>query len=278
MNARHPAGLTRDDVVFCTGTTRGVDFTTKARTARAAGFTAISMRPAEYDAMLADGFTPRGVRSFLADLDLRIAELDPVMTWLPGAEAPSRMHAVDDVLDIAQMVEPDCVSVLVPVGASLDLGEATEAFASLCDRGHDAGVRMAIEFFAWSPLHSLIDTWTIVRDAGRANGGMIFDNWHHARRGGTIDDLGLVDLTRVWGVQISDAPLLAVLDDLAAECRDHRLWPGHGELPLTELVCALRAGGCDAPLGIEVFGDASDEHTAAERARIAYRTLLPLTT
>jgi sugar phosphate isomerase/epimerase len=269
--------LTTDDTVFCTGTTRGVDFATKARTARAAGFTAISMRPAEYDAMLTEGFTPDGVRSFLADLGMRIAELDPVMTWLPGAEAPARMHAVDEVLTIAQVVDPDCVSVLVPVGAALDLGAATEAFAALCDRAHDAGVRMAIEFFAWSPLDTLLDTWTIVRDAERPNGGMILDTWHHARRGGTVADLRLVDLSRVWGVQIADAPRLPVVDDLAAECRDHRRWPGTGDLPLVEIVRALRHGGCDAALGIEVFGDATDEASARDRARLAYASLAPFT-
>ncbi len=270
--------LTATDLVFCTGTTRGVDFATKARTARAAGFDAISMRPAEYDSMLAAGFTPHGVRSFLADLGLRVAELDPVMTWLPGAEAPARMHQVDEVLAIASVVEPDCVSVLVPVGATLHLGQATEAFAALCDRGSDTGARMAIEFFAWSPLDTLHDTWTIVRDAGRANGGMILDTWHHARRGGTVHDLRLVDLARVWGIQVADAPRLPVVDDLAAECRDHRRWPGAGDLPLAEIVRALRVGGCDAPLGIEVFGDAADEAEAIDRARLAHASLMPFTT
>ena len=269
--------LTANDVIFCTGTTRGVDFAVKARAARAAGFTAISMRPGEYDAMLAEGFTPTGVRSFLADLGLRIAELDPVMTWLPGAEAPVGMHQVDDVLAIAAAVEPDCVSVLVPVGATLHLDEATVAFAALCDRGRDAGVRMAIEFFAWSPLDTLLDTWTIVRDAGRANGGMILDTWHHARRGGTVDDLRLVDLSRVWGVQIADAPRAPVVVDLAAESRDHRRWPGAGNLPLAEIVHVLRNGGCTAALGIEVFGEATDEAAATERARVAYASLLPCT-
>jgi sugar phosphate isomerase/epimerase len=159
----------------------------------------------------------------------------------------------------------------------LHLGAATEAFAALCDRAVDAGVRMAIEFFAWSPLDTLLDTWTIVRDADRPNGGMILDTWHHARRGGTVADLRLVDLSRVWGVQIADAPRKPVLDDLAAECRDHRRWPGTGDLPLVEIVRALRHGGCHAALGIEVFGDATDEATAGDRARLAYASLAPFT-
>ena len=269
--------LAATDLVMCTGTVRGVDFATKARAASKAGFDAISIRPAEYDNLVARGWSAGDIRSFLAELGLGVAELDPVMTWLPGTEAPPGMHAVDTVLAIARALRPDCVSVLVPVDAPLHLGEATVAFAALCDRAADDGMRMAIEFFAWSPLCSLSDTWTIVRDADRANGGIILDTWHHARRGGTADDIALVDAARIWGVQIADAPTRPVLDDLAAECRHHRRWPGEGELPLDAIVQALRAGGCRAPLSIEVFGDATDIADAtvrAQRAHSALRTVI----
>ena len=265
--------LAASDLAFCTGTTRGVGFVAKARGASAAGFDAISIRPAEYATLLADGWSGSDVRSLFADLGLGVAELDPVMTWLPGATAPPTMHAVDDVLAMARSLQPHCLSVLVPVGARLHLGAATEAFAALCDLGADDGIRMAIEFFAWSPLCTLADTWTIVRDADRSNGGLILDTWHHARRGGTVDDIGQIDATRVWGVQIADAPVHPVLDDLATECRDHRRWPDDGDLPLDDLVGALRAAGCVAPLAIEVFGDAPDEDAAHERARHAYDAL-----
>ncbi len=265
--------LHASDLVFCTGTTRGCDFVTKARAASAAGFNAISLRPAEYDAMLASGLTPADVRLLLGDLGLAIAELDPIMTWLPGADAPASMHSVDDVLAIAREVNPDCISVLVPVGAALHVSAAIEAFGALCDRGANDGLRMAIEFFAWSPLHTLAETWTIVRGADRPNGGMILDTWHHERRGGTFADIGAVDASRIWGVQIADAPRVPVLDDLAAECRDHRRWPGEGEFDLDAIVATLRSGGCDAPLGIEVFGSISDDADAFARARRAYESV-----
>ena len=265
--------LDASDLVFCTGTTQGCDFVTKARAASAAGFSAISLRPAEYDTLLASGLTPADIRLLLNDLGLAIAELDPIMTWLPGAEAPPSMHAVDEVLAIAREVNPDCISVLVPVGATLNVGAATEAFAALCDRGAADGLRMAIEFFAWSPLHTLAETWTIVHGADRPNGGMILDAWHHERRHGTLADIAAVDASRIWGVQIADAPRVPVLNDLAAECRHHRRWPGEGDLDLDAIVATLRRGGCDAPLGIEVFGSIDNDADAYPRARHAYESL-----
>jgi sugar phosphate isomerase/epimerase len=274
------------DAVFCTGTTRGVPFSTKAQAAAAAGFRAISIRPSEYDELRAQGRTPDQVRGFLDDLGLAVAELDPL--WLPVAPPPHLpAHRTDEVLEMAQVLEPDCISVLVPFAtadergnradAPLDLGRATVAFAELCDHPLAAGRRLAIEFFAWSPLHTLVDTWTIVRDADRANGGIILDTWHHTRRGGTERELALVDASRIWGVQIADAPAEPQHPDLAVECMRHRRWPGEGTVPLVAIVAELRAQGCTAPLGIEVFGSVDGDAEALARAHRAYSALEPLT-
>lgn len=263
--------LAADAAVFCTGTTRGVDFLTKARAAAAAGFDAISIRPGEVDELRAHGVALDGVRDLLGELGLAVAELDPL--WLPVAPLPDHAHRTEDVLEMAQALRPDCISVLVPLDATLDLAHATEVFAALCTHPLAAGQTLAIEFFSWSPLHSLVDTWTIVREAGCANGGIIFDVWHHARRGGTVADLGLVDASRIAGVQISDAPRVPELDDIAKDCMRNRRWPGEGDLPLVDTVAALRAGGCRAPLGIEVFGSATDDADAEARARRARATL-----
>lgn len=265
------SALAPDALVFCTGTIRGVDFRTKAHAAAAAGFDAISIRPGEVDELVAAGIPLGAIRGHLADLGLGIAELDPL--WLPVGAPPAHAHPTEAVLEMAQALGPDCISVLVPLDAQLDLAHATEVFAALCDHPLAAGQRLAIEFFSWSPLHSLADTWTIVRDAGRDNGGIILDVWHHARRGGTVADLALVDAGRVWGVQIADAPAVPALDDIAADCMRNRRWPGRGALPLDDLVGALRAGGCHAPLGIEVFGSAADSADAESRARLALATL-----
>ena len=273
------------DTVFCTGVTRGVPFSVKARAASAAGFTAISIRPAEFDELLAEGRTPAQVRAFLDDLGLAVAELDPL--WLPVAPPPHQpAHGTDEVLEMAQVLDPDCISVLVPFAPAgpdgvrpdtpLDLDRATDAFAELCDHPLGAAQRFAIEFFAWSPLHTLADTWAIVQRAGRSNGGIILDTWHHARRGGTVEALASVDCTRIWGVQIADAPVDPLHPDLAVECMRHRRWPGDGAVALTEIVAALRERGCTAPLGIEVFGSAADDAEARARARRAFEALRPL--
>lgn len=265
------SALSPDASVFCTGTIRGVDFVTKARAVAAAGFDAISIRPGEVDELAAHGVALGDVHDWLGELGLAVAELDPL--WLPLAPLPVHGHPTETVLEMAQALAPDCISILVPLEATLELAHATEVFAELCAHPLAEGQTLAIEFFSWSPLHSLADTWTIVRDAGAANGAIVFDVWHHARRGGTVADLDAVDLRRVAGVQIADAPRVPELADISADCRHNRRWPGEGELPLGGYVDALRRGGCTAPLGIEVFGSVADDAEALARTRRAREAL-----
>jgi 4-hydroxyphenylpyruvate dioxygenase len=56
----------------------------------------------------------------------------------------------------------------------------------------------------------------------------------------------------VLGIQINDAPAQAEAD-LIDETLHRRLAPGDGDIDLAGLLRHLAAGGCDAPVGVEVF-------------------------
>ena len=268
------AALGAGDTVLCTGTLAGVALIDKVRAAAAAGFTALSVRPREYDMWLDDGWRPADVRAFFDDHGLAVAELDPVMSWLPGARPDTRTaHSIDDILRIAAVLEPDCLSVLVDPSYRGSLDDAVAPFAELCERAAIDGRRCALEFFAWSPLRTLADAWRIIEGSAAPNGALIFDTWHHYRVGGTATDLDAVDARRIVGVQLSDAPATPTIDEVAKECMAARLWPGEGDADVAGTVARLRQLGCTAPLGIEVFGGGDP----FERARHAATALARLT-
>jgi sugar phosphate isomerase/epimerase len=258
-----------DDAVLCTGTLAGVALIDKVRAAASAGFRALSVRPREYEAWLEDGWSSQDVRAFFDDHGVAVAELDPVMAWLPGAHPdPRNAHPIDDILRIADVLRPDCLSVLVDPSYQGTIDETIEPFADLCTSAAKDGYRCALEFFAWSPLRRLADTWRIIVEAGQPNGAMIFDTWHHFRVGGTAADLDSVDARRIVGVQLSDAPAVPTIAELAKECMAARLWPGDGDADVAGTIRRLRSAGCEAPLGIEVFG-AGDPVERARRAAAA---------
>jgi sugar phosphate isomerase/epimerase len=255
------------DTVLCTGTLAGVALIDKVRAASAAGFRALSVRPREYEAWLDDGWRPDEVRAFFDDHGVAVAELDPVMAWLPGATPdPRNAHSVDDIRRIAEVLQPDCLSVLIDPSYRGSIDEAIEPFARLCERTAGDGHRCALEFFAWSPLRTLADAWRMVDASGRSNAALIFDTWHHYRVGGRAGDLAAVDARRIVGVQLSDAPAIPETFDVARECMTARRWPGDGDADVAGTVRTLRGLGCAAPLGIEVFGGGDPTARAHEAA------------
>ena len=261
--------LSPHDTVLCTGTLAGVPLADKVRAASTAGFRALSVRPREYETWLGEGWRPTDVRTFFDDHGIAVAELDPVMSWLPGANPdPRNGHSIDEILRIADVLQPDCLSVLVDPSYAGSIDDAIGPFARLCAQAAVDGYRCALEFFAWSPLRTLADTWRIVVEAAEPNGGLIFDTWHHFRAGGTVRDLDDIDARRIVGVQLSDAPRVPSIPDLAKECMTARLWPGEGDADVSGTVRHLRADGCVAPLGVEVFG-AGDPVERAHRAAAA---------
>jgi sugar phosphate isomerase/epimerase len=116
----------------------------------------------------------------------------------------------------------------------------------------------------------------VARAAGRANGGVLLDVWHHTRG----PDAGSTDLGDaapiVFGVQVNDV-LAQPTTDPGHEMMHERLLPGAGAAPVVELLRALREGGCRAPFGVEVYSDAlhaCGPEEAARRAGDALRAVL----
>jgi sugar phosphate isomerase/epimerase len=154
----------------------------------------------------------------------------------------------------------------------LETEALAEAFASLCDRASRHGLLVHLEFLPWTQVRDVRAAAEIVRRAGRPNGGIMLDSWHHFRSG-TPDAAIPADL--VTGIQINDAPARAEAD-LMEETTHRRLLPGEGAIDLRALLAHLAAGGCRAPIGVEIFSDALAGRPARETARRVARACRPL--
>ena len=99
----------------------------------------------------------------------------------------------------------------------------------------------------------------------------MLDAWHLIRSGGSAADIEAV-ATRIFGVQLDDAPRQPQ-ENLVEETMHSRLLPGEGDADVVGVIRALRAGGCVAPLGVEVFSDALLEIGAEEVAGRCFRAV-----
>ena len=72
-----------EDLVLCAGTLGGASFRDRVEAAAEAGFSAISLFLGDYQRARAEGLSDADMRKLLADHGLAVAELDPLMSWVP---------------------------------------------------------------------------------------------------------------------------------------------------------------------------------------------------
>jgi sugar phosphate isomerase/epimerase len=274
-----------EDLVLCTGTLLHASLRGLVEAAAAADFQAISLWPDDVERARAEGLTLADIRALIADHGLVVAELDPLLNWLssgslgPGAAAGSDAQLARDehaFYEIAEAIGGTTLNCAHPFPGEVELDLAAERFAGVCDRAAEHGLQAAIEFLPWTGIPDVATATTIAERAGRANGGVMFDTWHHFR--GTNDDEALrrVPGSRILGVQINGAPSSPRGDPMVETMHERRL-PDEGDIDVAGLVRILDTIGCEAPIGVEVFSDelnALAPAEAAHRCRAATRRVL----
>lgn len=136
------------------------------------------------------------------------------------------------------------------------------------------GISLAFEFLGQTdcsvPTLDLADE--IVRQVDRANVGLVLDSFHFYAGGSNFESIRALDPDRLFIFHINDAE-----DRPRTELEDrHRLLPGLGILPLSEIVSALREINYNRVASVEIFRPeywerdpfeiASEAHAAAAKA------------
>lgn len=264
--------LSPNDLSLCCGTVLNASFQELVQAASAGEFKAISIWPRHYEEARAAGLSDRDMRLMLEDNGLVISELDPLLTWLPGADE-SRLqfhynYNEESFFRVADALGARSLNAVYQNSDKVSAETGAEAFGIICDRAAQHGLQVSLEFLPWSGIPSAKSALAIVRLAGRANGGLQMDTWHHFRSGGTAEDLLALPGDSIVATQFNDAAPVAA-DDLRWESRHGRLLPGQGAINLVKIVRALDTIGCQAPIGVEVFSDELNRLAPIEAARKA---------
>ena len=259
-----------DDLVLHAGTVRKASVAEKCAAAAAGGFRALTLTPEDVARARASGLSLADVRALIVDHGLVLADLDPLLRWLPGEEIPPGIPAAseDEFYAIAEAVGARSLNVAQGFGTHVDLDRAAEALAGVCDRAREHGLLVTLEYLPWSGIPDAATALAIVERTGRANATLMVDTWHSFR--GKTDDaqLAAIPAARVGSVQLNDAPAEPA-DNLVSETLNARLLPGEGAIPLARWLRLLARSGSRAPLGVEVFSQALDALPPPEVGRRA---------
>jgi sugar phosphate isomerase/epimerase len=233
-----------------------------AAAAAAAGFAHITSTPGQF---MRDGGYDAGLRAQIEDAGVTVTAIDGLCSALPGT--PPCTRPTGDFSDPHEPRYEDCAAIAHALGATLinlvhiggtptEIGELGDAFATVCARAADEGLRLGIEFVPGTGIPDLPTAVAVVRAAGAANGSVVLDTWHLARGGGSLADLDVASAALVGSMQISDRS--PEQDQEPYVPMRGRKVPGDGALPLAEIVRTVQAARPDVSIGVEVLSDEMD--------------------
>ena len=230
-----------------------------AAAAIAAGWPAVGIwvDPASWTAA-----TASEVRSRTADAG--VAVLDVEVVWLkPGADDPDHFRIIDAGAEIGAR------NVLV-VSSDPDSAATAAKLARLAAHAAPSGMRVSLEFAAFTEVRSLAAALAILDHPGCKDVGLLIDPLHFARTGSAPGDLEGVAAGRFHYAQFCDAaaqgPSAQDVPAIIEEALDLRLPICAGALPLGALLGMLPK---NLPLSIELRSKSLRETwpDPADRAR-----------
>jgi sugar phosphate isomerase/epimerase len=215
--------------------------------AAAGGFDSIGLRivaPMPTDRIvpvIGDENLIRKIESKLRDSGIDILDIEAI--WLgPDSDANSYVAAFETAARLGAK------HVLV-VGNDPDERRVTDNVARLCTLAAPFGLKVMLEFIPYCQTGTVEAAHRVVTRAAQPNAGVLVDALHLSRSGGSPADIRWLDPAWLSYCQICDArPVRPPQNELRAEARAGRLYPGEGALPLTELLDALPAA---IPVGVE---------------------------
>jgi sugar phosphate isomerase/epimerase len=214
----------------------------------------------EVELRLADtGLRVLDVEIFRIKPDTRVADYEAAMATAARLRASDLLVAGNDPLET----------------------RLTDTFAAFCELAGRYGLRANLEFMPWTDAKDLTQAARIVSNAaargGCHNAGVLIDPFHLSRSCSHIADIAQVPLAHWHYMQFCDV-LAAVppsMQEILAQARAERLFPGEGELDLLGLLSALPR---HLPISVEVpthmLARSVPALPRAQRARAATQRLL----
>jgi 2-keto-myo-inositol isomerase len=144
-----------------------------------------------------------------------------------------------------------------PVGAhqsdspAIDLRVAGERFRALQDLGDQIGVVPQLEVWGFSRnLSRISEVLYVVAESGHPRPLLLLDAYHIHKGGSDFAGLNLISDDTQQVFHLNDYPA----EPARAELNDsHRVYPGLGVAPLSQILTALGGGGRSITLSLELF-------------------------
>ncbi len=240
-----------------TSTIRGqkLSLVEEVEIAAKAGYSGVEPWIREIERHVDDGGTLKDLRKRIDDLGLTVESAIGFADWISDDPA-KRKEGLEQArrdMDLVRAIGGTRIAA-PPAGARktvTDLAETAKRYRELLDLGDKMGVVPQVEVWGFSKTLSRLGEAALVAiESGHPKACVLPDVYHIYKGGSDFHGLKLISGRAIHVFHVNDypaAPERAVIDD------SHRVYPGDGVAPLTQIFRDLRNNGFHGVLSLELF-------------------------
>ena len=240
------------------GTIRGQELSLveEIDTASKAGYDAIEPWLRKIDAYVQEGGSLKDLRKRISDSGLKVVSAIAFSQWIVDDDA-KRAEAMEEAkrnMDALAQIGGTHIAA-PPAGATqqgdLDLLKAAERYRALLELGDQMGVVPQVEVWGFSQsLSRLGEAVFVAIESGHPQACLLPDVYHVYKGGSDFEGLKMVAGNAMHVFHANDYPA----DPPRATISDkHRVYPGDGIAPLTEIYRTIYNAGFRGMLSLELF-------------------------
>lgn len=251
---RYQKGQSPWPICLDTATIRPASLRDKVRIAAETGYDAIEPWDNELEQFEAEGGNLKDLGKEIRDLGLFV----PSMIGLWNALPPTKELWEESLKDtrrrmrMAADIGAEHVQTIPnTVGDNYDIKWVAARYRDIIEMGlNDYNLNPALVFVKYFPMKTLGQATAVALDADHPNAMVIPDVFHMYISEGGFDGLKLLRGSAMAIFQFNDAPATPALAQLGDE---HRVFPGDGILPLTDILTDVKASGFKGCVSLELY-------------------------
>lgn len=262
------------DFTYClnTSTIRGqkLDFMKELEVASEAGYDGVEIWIDGLKTYLDNGGSLKEVKNRLNDLGLTVENSIGFAQWIVDDNAVRAKAFEQAKQEMDLLAQIGCLRLAAPPAgateqAGLDLLKAAERYHALLELGEQMGVTPQLEVWGFSKnLSRLGEVMFVAVESGHSKARILPDIYHLYRGGSDFNGLKLVSSRAIEVFHMNDYPASPAREQIDDS---HRVYPGEGEAPITQVLQMLQQSGEKKVLSLELFNRDYWQQDALEVAK-----------
>lgn len=236
-----------------------------------AGYNAIEPWFRKINAYVEGGGSLKDLRKRIDDHGMTVESAIGFAKWIvndPKTRAEGLEEAKRDMDTIAQLggMRIAAPPAGVPRGEAVELDAAAERYRALLELGDEMGVVPQVEMWGGNPSIGTVEkaVYIAVR-AGHPKACFLGDVYHTYKGGSSFESILMLGPAALKNYHMNDYPADPPRETIKDE---HRVFPGDGIAPLTEILNNFKAVGAYPALSLELFNKEYWKMPAPECAKI----------